>query len=314
MRIPFKLLIASVLFFGFVPKNFTQTTRTDAIPGSKVIFRMTLVPGGSFHFGNPGEIAGPLIQLDSFWLGTHEVSYDEFIIFYQKEYDNDTSARPEKSYSADAVTRPTPQYMDYTYGMGKEGFPAVGMTQQAALRYCQWLYEKTGVFYRLPTEAEWEYACKEANQQGSLASTSALDEYAWFYQNSFEKYHPIGQKKPNARGLYDMLGNVAEWTLDFYEINYLENLAGSVAVNPWAPPPRRHSRTVRGGSYDSNATECSCTFRQKSDPRWQARDPQIPKSKWWNPDSPFVGFRLASPVRQPSGEEVKVFFEKTIKD
>lgn len=308
MRNHFKLLATSLLFFGFVSKNFTQTTRTDAIPGSEVTFKLALIPGGTFQMGGAEDPAHPQVQLDSFWIGVHEVSYDEFIIFYQKEYDTDATAHPEKTYSADAVTRPTPQYIDYTYGMGKAGFPAVSMTQQGALRYCKWLYEKTGVFYRLPTEAEWEYACKANGSSGSL------DEIAWYYKNSFEKYHELGQKQPNAWGLHDMLGNVAEWTLDFYEKNYLESQGEAVAINPWIQPVKRHSRTVRGGSYDSNATECNCTFRQKSDPRWQARDPQIPKSKWWNPDSPFVGFRIVSPVKPMSREEVEAFFEKAIKD
>lgn len=288
--------------------------RTDSIPGAEVTFRMALIPGGIFRMGDTENKVRPTVQLDSFWIGTHEVSYDEFIVFYQKEYDTDATAHPEKNYSADAVSRPTPQYIDYTYGMGKAGFPAVSMTQQAALRYCHWLYEKTGIFYRLPTEAEWEYACNAAGSEQPAAGNQPLDETAWFFKNSFEKYHEIGQKKPNARGLHDMLGNVAEWTLDFYEKNYLENVGDSVAVNPWVQPARRHSRTVRGGSYDSNASECTCTFRQKSDPRWQARDPQIPKSRWWNPDSPFVGFRIVSPVKPASRQEVEAFFEKAIKD
>ncbi|MCC6725005.1 MAG: formylglycine-generating enzyme family protein, partial [Saprospiraceae bacterium] len=76
----------------------------------------------------------------------------------------------------------------------------------------------------------------------------------------------------------------------------------------------RHSRTVKGGSYDNNAEECTCEFRKKSEPRWQARDPQIPKSKWWNPDSPFVGFRVVRPAKQPSAAEVEAFFAKAIKD
>lgn len=311
MRIHFRLLFLSVLLFTLIPGALTQVIRTDIIPGSEVTFLMALIPGDTFLMGSPDEAHRRRVKLDSFWIGVHEVSYDEFLIFYQKEYDSNTTTHPEKKYAADAITRPTPQYIDYTYGMGKSGFPAVSMTQQAALRYCQWLYEKTGIFYRLPTEAEWEYACKSGQ---STSPQQPLDELAWYYQNSFEKYHKGGQKQPNARGLYDMLGNVAEWTADFYETNYLENLDDSLSVNPWIPPSRRHSRTVRGGSFDSDASACSCTFRQKSDPRWQARDPQIPKSKWWNPDAPFVGFRIVSPVKTLSRDEVNAYFEKAIKD
>jgi formylglycine-generating enzyme required for sulfatase activity len=321
MKIRFKVLTLSALLLGIASKNFTQTTRTDTIPGSGITFRMTLIPGDTFLMGSAdnapyhqeNESPQRHVKVDSFWIGTKEVSYDEFIIFSQRNNDTDATTHAEKSYSADAVTRPTPQYIDYTFGMGKGGFPAVSMTQQGALRYCQWLYEKTGIFYRLPTEAEWEYACKG----GSPASTGtnlSLADQAWYYKNSFEKYHELGQKKPNGWGLYDMLGNVGEWTLDFYDENYLAKLQGDPADNPWVEPTRRHSRTVRGGSYDSNATECTCTFRLKSEPRWQARDPQIPKSRWWNTDSPFVGFRLVQPVKQPSKEEAAAFFARAIKD
>jgi formylglycine-generating enzyme required for sulfatase activity len=293
----------------------------DTIPGTEVSFRLSLIPGGIFTMGSPAddpyaqsnEKPARQVLVDSFWMGIHEVSYDEFILFYHRERDSDTSRLTDRPYSADAITRPTPQYIDYTYGMGKEGYPAVSMTQQGALRYCQWLYLKTGTFYRLPTEAEWEFACHAGKQKVPLPA-DLLAEYAWFYDNSFEKYHPTGQKKPNALGLQDMLGNVAEWTLDFYDESYLQNQGDTLAVNPWLPPARRHSRTVRGGSYDSAAADCRCSARRKSDPRWQARDPQIPKSLWWNPDSPFVGFRLVRPFKQPTPEEVVAFFAKAIRD
>jgi formylglycine-generating enzyme required for sulfatase activity len=262
--------------------------------------------------GAANEMPQRQVHLDSFWIGVHEVAFDAFEVFYQYDYDSDETNHPDQDYSMDIVSRPTPQYIDYTYGMGKEGFPVVSMTQQAALRYCQWLYEKTGHFYRLPTEAEWEYACLAGASQYP-APDAQLADLAWHYDNSFEKYHELGQKQPNGFGLYDMLGNVAEWTLDDYQENYLEQLADG-AENPWIVPEKRHSRTVKGGSYDSTAKECRCKARQKSSPRWQARDPQIPKSKWWNPDSPFVGFRLVRPVKELTREEVEAFFEKAIKD
>ncbi|MCB0519842.1 MAG: SUMF1/EgtB/PvdO family nonheme iron enzyme [Lewinellaceae bacterium] len=305
---------ASLSIFVFSQTALAQATCTDTIPGGKATFQMVLIPGGTFSMGGTGGHPQRQVKLDSFWMGMHEVGYDEFIVFYQKEYDTDATSHPEQRYSADAVTRPTPQYIDYTYGMGKSGFPAVSMTQQAALRYCKWLYEKTGNFYRLPTEAEWEFVCRAGGSPQSAVDSPQLADVAWYYQNSFEKYHELGRKAPNAWGLYDMLGNAAEWTLDFYDENYLENLGSGVAENPWVQPTKRHSRTVRGGSYDSNSTECSCTFRQKSSPRWQARDPQIPKSKWWNPDSPFVGFRIVKSTKKMSREEVEAFFEKAIVD
>jgi len=312
--------IALAILLG--EKSAAQTpTQTERIPGSTVSFNLALVPGGTFTMGSAD---GPMneqpprqVKLDSFWMGTTEVGYDEFIIFYQKQYDSDSTAHPVQGYKADAVSRPTPQYIDYTYGMGKSDFPAVSMTQQAALRYCKWLYEKTGHFYRLPTEAEWEYACafkSGSSAVGSWQSGWELADHAWYYDNSFEKYHELAQKKPNALGIYDMLGNVMEWTLDFYEEDYFQKLNGDPAANPWVEPTKRHSRTVKGGSYDSNAADCTCSARKKSEPRWQARDPQIPKSRWWNPDSPHVGFRLVRPVKPMTKAEVDAFFEKAIKD
>lgn len=313
--------IFTLLLLTFFSLNIAGQILTETIPGTEVSFQMALVPAGRFSMGRTAEtqntltqgVTQRLVQLDSFWIGLHEVGYDEFIIFYQKEYDSDASNHPEKKYEADVVSRPTPQYIDYTYGMGKSGFPAVSMTQQAALRYCQWLYEKTGHFYRLPTEAEWEFACWGGSSDVQIPAAD-LGDYAWTFENSFEKYHELGQKKPNPLGLYDIHGNVTEWTLDYYQEDYLENLSDSISYNPWVVPARRHSRTVKGGSYDSDAQDCSCSARQKSSPQWQARDPQIPKSKWWNPDSPFVGFRIVRPVKQLSREEVEAFFEQAIRD
>ena len=308
--------------FRYLAQNANSEKITVTIPGSEVNFQMVLVPATTFSMGSPAgasnvqlnEMPQRKVEVDDFYISTHEVSYDEFIIFYQKEYDTDITAHPNQAYKVDAVTRPTPQYIDYTYGMGKSGYPAVSMTQQAALRYCQWLYDKTGYFYRLPTEAEWEIACHGGLDPQSSIPDFDLTDYAWFYENSDEKYHEVGKKKPNPFGIYDMLGNVAEWTLDYYQEDYLKRLEGDPAINPWVVPERRHTRTVRGGSYNSDAEDCRCAARQQSSPSWQARDPQIPKSRWWNPDSPFVGFRLVRPLKKMTEQEVEAFFAKAIKD
>lgn len=302
--------IVILFFLGLVPALYAQQVRIDVIPGTPVQFEMVLVPGGAFEMGPSAETV--LVRVDSFWMGRFEVSYDEFAVFYHRDLDSDTTLHPTRAYRVDAVTRPTPQYMDYTYGMGRNGYPAVSMTQQAALRYCQWLYEKTGRFYRLATEAEWEYACK-LGRTDTPPSGNMLD-CAWLADNANHTYHPVGTRQPNALGIFDMLGNVAEWTLDDYRPDYLDLLRKGETDNPWMVPIKKHSRTVRGGSYKTKASECACTERERSDPRWQARDPQIPKSKWWNPDSPFVGFRIVNPVKQPSEQEVFTFFQTAIKD
>jgi len=308
------LFILLVSFFA-LSRAFAQVhTEAVHIPGSDQSFQLALLPGGAFLMGGDSANTTREVTLDSFWIGVHEVTYDVFSLFRFKHLDTDTAVTPD--FKADAIARPTPPYFDFTYGRGKTGgYPATTMTQQAALRYCQWLSDKTGDFYRLPTEAEWEYACRA----GTATAWSWGDdpaqapEYAWFYDNSSGAYQPVGTKKPNPWGLYDMHGNAMEWCLDFYVPDYFQRL-DSMSVNPLILPLKKHSRTVRGGSFEDDVAGLRSGARRKSDPKWQARDPQIPKSKWWNPDSPFLGFRLVRETRKTSKAERDAFFEKVIKD
>src|SRR5690606_7138586 len=118
----------------------------------------------------------------------------------------------------------------------------------------------------------------------------------------------VGQKKPNAWGLYDIMGNVAEWVLDQYATDYYSTLADA-ATDPIRLADTRHPRTVKGGAYNNEAKELRAANRQMSDPVWTRRDPRIPKRRWWNADAPFVGFRIIRPVKQPAAEEVEAFFQ-----
>jgi formylglycine-generating enzyme required for sulfatase activity len=249
------------------------------------------------------------VSVDSFWMSIHEVTYDEYAVFRYENLDSNVSQADSTTFNADAVARPSPPYEDPAHGMGNQGFPAAGMTQWAALHYAKWLSDMTGHFYRLPTEAEWEYACRAGS--GTPFSfgddANALDDYAWHYGNSDEVFHRVGQKEPNAWGLYDMHGNVAEWTLDQYEADAFSFLPDS-ANAPWTEPTRLHPRTVRGGAYDDDPDALRCAARLRSNLNWKRRDPQIPKSYWWNTDSPFVGFRLVRPVAPVSGEEQENFW------
>ena len=115
------------------------------------------------------------------------------------------------------MTRPTPPYADETFGFGRNGQPVICITHHAAMEYCRWLSAKTGKIYRLPTEAEWEYACRAGTKTAYFwgDDPAKLDEYAWDVNNA-EKPMKVGKKKPNPWGLYDMHGNVAEWCLDHY--------------------------------------------------------------------------------------------------
>lgn len=289
----------------------------QTIPGSTVKFSMVPVPAGSFVMGSPDGAPGhkpdegpaKTVRLDAYWMGAKEVTYDEFLLFFN---DEGTSRDSE----VDAVTRPTPQYIDLSWGMGKQGgFPVNSMSHYTALMYCHWLYKKTGQFYRLPTEAEWEYACRAGSKTTYFFGddVNQLKDYAWFADNSNKKYQKTGQKKPNAWGLYDMLGNVSEWTLDGYKEDYFKSL-GDNATNPSIIPTATYPRSVRGGGYLDKADALRCAGRQRSDASWNRRDPQMPKSKWWLTDAMSVGFRLVRPLQQPSPEEAEAFYKKYLEN
>lgn len=278
------------------------------IPGTEVVFKMVPVPGGEYTMGSPaaekgrGGDEGPQkkVKISPFWMGACEVTFDEYDVYADAEKD--------KTPTPDGMTRPSPPYIDLTLGMGKSGgYPANSMSQYGALMYCRWLYAKTGVFYRLPTEAEWEYACRAgAATVYPFGNDSAqLKDYGWYAVNSESKYHKAGELKPNAWGLYDMLGNVGEWTLDQYDAQFLEKATDK---DPWNKPTAKQPRTIKGGTYLDDAVKLRNAARLKSNPDWNRRDPQIPKSKWWNADAPFIGFRIIRPQQQPSKEEAEQFF------
>lgn len=281
---------------------------TVTLPGTTISFNMVPVPAGTFNWGSPQAEKGrqpdegphQQVSIAAFWMGAREVTFDEYDVYADAEKD--------KTPIPDGMTRPSPPYIDLTLGMGKQGgYPANSMSQYGALMYCRWLYAKTGIFYRLPTEAEWEYACRAgaATAYPFGNDTAALKKYGWYASNSGGRYHKVGELQPNAWGLYDMLGNVAEWTLDQYEEGYL---AQAPATDPWRQPTARTPRSIKGGHYQDDAAHLRSATRLKSDPNWNRRDPQIPKSKWWNADAPFIGFRIVRPLKQPTKEEADQFF------
>ncbi|MEJ2883315.1 formylglycine-generating enzyme family protein [Pedobacter sp. GR22-6] len=290
---------------------------TQQIDGTKLSFNMQAIPGGEFLMGSKKGKADeqPVhkVKIAPFWIGTHEVTWDIYEPFLYRDYETAHSTVPVPK-NVDAVTRPTKPYLDMTFGMGKEGQPALAMTHYNAIQYCKWLYARTGVFYRLPTEAEWEYACRAGttteysfgNDEGKLG------EYAWFAANSEGKTQLVGKKKPNPWGLYDMYGNVAEWTYDQYTENAY---ASSKPENPVVVPDKLYPHAIRGGAYNDEAKDSRSASRLPSDPSWKQLDPQIPKSNWWFPEAPFVGMRLVRPVTPPSKAEIEAYYDKApIKD
>jgi formylglycine-generating enzyme required for sulfatase activity len=306
--------IFSITFCLAQSSNENFTEYQQPIPGSSLQFKMMPISGGSFLMGsnekekNHEADEGPQrkVNISPFWMAAFEVSRDEFDVFYKDETISQNS-------TVDAITRPSPQYIDFSLGMGKEGgYPVNSLSQYAALMYCRWLYNKTGIFYRLPTEAEWEYACRAGTSTTYYFSNDEkeLDKYAWYKNNSNNKFQKGGQKLPNAWGLYDMLGNVSEWTLDHYDEKAMEKMTDKVTDPLPAPNKSRYPKTLRGGNFADDATELRCANRFKSDPTWNRRDPQIPKSKWWLTDAGFVGFRIVRPKQQPTNEQADEFFKK----
>jgi formylglycine-generating enzyme required for sulfatase activity len=299
----------SIILPGYVTAQ--QPGRdTIAIPGCSRPLVLVNLPAGKFVMGsaNPpinGVEQGPpkQVQLDAFAISIYETTWEQYDAFFR---DNNFSVNKE----TDAITRPSPPYLDFTLGMGKEGFPASSMQPYGALMFCKWLYKQTGIFYRLPTEAEWEYACKAGKSYEPVLDSIHLQEYAWFAGNSQQKYQPAGSLKPNAWGIYDMLGNVAEWTLDGWTNAYFSQTLEQSTENPLTVPQKKLPRPVRGGSYRDHAAQLHPALRIPSDPVWNRRDPQIPKSKWWNTDAPFVGFRVVRPARQPDAAAVEAFFNQ----
>lgn len=285
------------------------------VKGEEISIDLVAVDGGSFIMGSKSssretdEKPAHQVEVDGFWMGKHEITwkqYDSFV--YDQLNDGQFESRSKlQKMGIDGVTGATVPYADMSAGMGKGSFPAVNMTQYAALMYCKWLTAKTGVFYRLPTEAEWEFVCKK----GKTAEVSKLSDYAWYADNSDEKYQKTGSKKPNKLGIYDMLGNVSEWVLDQYSTTYY---ASSPKKNPWNVPTKLYPIVVRGGSWIDTADKVCCTNRDPSIVNWKQRDPQIPKSDWWFTDADFVGFRIVRPKIQPSVQEIRKYFMEAFED
>jgi len=306
------LTILLVVLCTSVAAQKTETAfvpYAQKIPGSTLSYNMVPIKGGTFMMGSPAAEKnrkpdeGPQkqITISSFWMGAFEVTHDQFGIFFK----NESLSQGSK---VDAVTRPTPQYIDLSWNMGKDGgFPVNSLSQDGALMFCRWLYQQTGIFYRLPTEAEWEYACRAGTKTAYFFGDdpAKLKEYGWFNSNSGKKYQKTGLKKPNPWGLYDMLGNVSEWMLDQYSEKYYDTVK---IKDPRVQPSSRYPRSIRGGSYMDDPSALRSAARNHSESSWNKRDPQVPKSRWWLTDGMFVGFRILRPLQQPSPQEAEKFY------
>ncbi|KAA3614392.1 MAG: hypothetical protein DWQ01_01435 [Planctomycetota bacterium] len=218
---------------------------TESIQGSTVEFDMVWIDQGGF------------------WIGRTEVTWDEYLLYC------DFEQKGEVPPDADAVSKPSKPLdwvpYDHNWGVGRR--PAVGMSWNAAKKYCEWLSMNTGHRYRLPTEEEWQMAC---GQGGS----GPLADRAWFADNSEEKSQEVGQKAANEHGLYDVLGNLWEY-----------------CGNPYDPSDSERA-VLRGGSWKDTADQLTPENRLGFDEDWTLKDPNFPPGVWWIPDGNHLGFRI----------------------
>jgi formylglycine-generating enzyme required for sulfatase activity len=211
--------------------------------------------------GGTVTAGGTPTKVEPFFIGRTEVTWDLYDLFM--------FGRDEKGAGADAIARPSQPYGAPDYNWGHNGYPVISVTREAAEAFCRWLSARTGKKYRLPSEAEWVRAAELASAGGA-----GRDALAWHSGNAKGTTHPVGKRQPDAHGLYDLFGNAAEWVITTDD-----------------------ARVTRGGSFRDAAEAVGPGARAPYDRSWQERDPQLPKSKWWLSDGPFVGFRLAADAK-----------------
>ena len=311
------LLLLTAFLNGTSQKNPSKDYK-QSISGSKLSIDMVTIPSGKFKMGSTvdeDEKPKHSVKVNSFWMAKYEITWDVYYLYLNREIDSVKNTNPKREINTDidAISGATVPYIDMSLGMGTNGYPVANVTHLAASKFCEWLSAKTGYFYRLPTEAEWEYACRAGTEtKYSFGDdVSKLGEYAWYEENSKGRYQKGGQKKPNPFGLYDMHGNMAELTLDQYNPDAYKKYNNKVANNPLEVPTKEYPHSVRGGSWDDDSDMLRSASRYKSNPNWKKRDPQLPKSKWWHTDAPFLGFRIVR-VKSPSEKEYVKYWGKAI--
>ena len=216
------------------------------------------------------------VTLSDFAIGKYEVTVGLYLQFCT-ETNTNWPEWLEKGNKYHVETGNDPYYKNKGYQRkGSENLPIVGVSWNDAAAYCQWLSSKTNKNYRLPTEAEWEYAARGGNQSKGFkySGSNTIEDVAWYSANSGSKTHPVGTKGANELGIYDMSGNVWEWCSDWYDENYYKN---SVAQNPKGAQSGS-LRVLRGGSWYSNVNNCRSSFRNRT----------VPNDRF-----SYFGFRLA---------------------
>lgn len=310
---------------------------TETVPGTNAAIRMIAIPGGSFTIGSspkepyhrPDEGPQRTVRISPFFMGETEVTWQQYWAFYNETM-SEGRTPPEVIYAnnsrpdVDAVSGPTPPFgfPDQGWGMGDR--PAITMTHYAAETFCQWLSLKTGRKYRLPTEAEWEYAARAGTESPYFfegdprkyslkrtwnrwfgADTSIIGRYVVYAGNSRNQTEEPSSVAANPFGLKNMLGNVMEYCADWY-VEDAYTLLEDGMTDPRGPEDGTKF-VVRGGSYSDDASRVRCASRGHTlHDAWLRTDPQNPKSIWWYSDIKGVGFRVVCEV--PEGVTVNEYF------
>jgi formylglycine-generating enzyme len=321
--------------FVELPDGTFMVPYVERIPGTTVEFTMLPIPGGKFTMGSPESEAGrnddegPQVEvmIEPFWMGKHEITWQEYQKYMKMESLYAEFHAQGKRYPADdkldgldVITAPSSLYdSSFTYAAGGEPRQAAAtISQFAAKQYTKWLSLMLNDFYRLPYEAEWEYACRAGTTTMYYFGDDPdeLEDHAWIFENSDDCRQEVGKKRPNPWGLHDMYGNVAEWVLDQYSAEGYRHIQGaSVSVKEsFNKPTKVDPRVVRGGSYLSEPDECRSASRLASEKAWRSSDPNIPQSPWWYTDEPAtgVGFRIVRPFMEVSREEKESFWSADV--
>jgi formylglycine-generating enzyme required for sulfatase activity len=220
---------------------------------------MVHVPGGRFKMGsNDYDNEKPIhdVELKEFWIGKYLVTVGEYLRFA----DDTKSHFPvwlERDNEYNVETGSKDYYKSLGFSRSADNFPIVGVSWEDARIYCEWLSNKTGKRYRLPTEAEWEYAARGGHKSKhyKYSGSNSIKEVAWYAENGSSKPQPVGKKKANELGLFDMSGNVWEWCGDWYG-----EYPSEPQINPTGPGSGS-SRVYRGGSWHDYADYCRVSHR-----------------------------------------------------
>jgi formylglycine-generating enzyme required for sulfatase activity len=260
----------------FAPVQNELQGHSDPAKGMEFV----LVKGGCFDmgdiFGDGDDDEKPVhkVCLDDFYIGKYEVTNQQFVDFLNDVNKRGSKRKPWFETKEEAQSSHiTGKIGHYHVESGYENYPVIEVSWYGAVACAEWMSVRTGRNYRLPTEAEWEYAARSGGKREKWSGTnteSELGDYGWYADNSEGKWydkktHPVGLRKPNGLGIFDMSGNIWEWCSDLYNSEYYKN---SPEQNPVALPAVSGSffRIYRGGSWINVAEGLRTTYRNSYKP------------------------------------------------